>query len=405
VRVSRTSFSRALGFFGAALAGGALALVGAALFTDSGQGTTTIREVDGRALSGSSAIASRPRGALTINEIYERSKSGVVQVNSTSVIESDLDDLFGFPFGQPELRRQEALGSGFVIDKAGHIVTNYHVVQGARSVSVSFSNRDRVKAEIVGVDPSTDVAVLQADAKSRALTPLPLGDSDGVEVGDPVVAIGNPFGLERTVTAGIVSAIGRPLAAPNDAEIDQVIQTDAALNSGNSGGPLLNARGEVIGVNTAIATGNDLERGNVGIGFAVPISTVKDIAQQLIRTGKVDRPFLGVSVRPIDDEIARLFRLPVERGLIVQSVERGSAAGEAGLKAGTTRVVVAGESYVLGGDVIVEFGGAPVATSRELREAIAEHEPGDEVEVEIYRGNERKTIDVKLGQRGDSSPR
>jgi S1-C subfamily serine protease len=323
-----------------------------------------------------------------------------VQVNSTSIAESPIDDFFGFPFfDQPQPRQQQALGSGFVIDKAGHIVTNYHVVQDANTVSVSFSNRDRVKAKVVGLDPSTDIAVLQADTKSRALTPLALGDSDSVKVGDPVVAIGNPFGLERTVTAGIVSALGRLLAAPNDAEIDRVIQTDAAVNSGNSGGPLLNARGEVIGVNTAIATGNGFERGNVGIGFAVPIDTVKEVAEQLIAGGKVERPFLGVSVRPIEGRLARLFRLPVDRGLIVQRVEPGSAADKAGLQAGTERVVVAGESYVLGGDVIVKVDGAAVRTFRQLRQAIARHDAGDELELEIYRGNEKKTVKVKLGQR------
>jgi S1-C subfamily serine protease len=383
-----------------AVAGGALALGGAALVVDTDGGTTTIRETATPALGGSATIAARPGGGLSINQIYERSKSGVVQVNSTSIVESPIDDVFGFPFfDQPQPRRQQALGSGFVIDKAGHIVTNYHVVQNANTVSVSFSNRDRVKAEVVGVDPSTDIAVLQADTKSRALTPLALGDSDSVKVGDPVVAIGNPFGLERTVTAGIVSALGRLLAAPNDAEIDRVIQTDAAVNSGNSGGPLLNARGEVIGVNTAIATGNGFERGNVGIGFAVPINTVKEVAEQLIAGGKVERPFLGVSVRPIEGRLARLFKLPVDRGLIVQRVEPGSAADKAGLQAGTERVVVAGESYVLGGDVIVRVDGAQVRTFRQLRQAIARHNPGDKLKLEIYRGNDKKTVEVKLGQR------
>jgi S1-C subfamily serine protease len=399
--MGRIILSRAAGLAAAALLGGALALGGATFVFDAGE-TVTVREVETPAPGGSSAIASPPAGGATINQIYERTKSGVVRVNATSLVEAP-DDFFGFPFGEPERIPQRALGSGFVIDKAGHIVTNYHVVQGARSVNVSFSNRDRVRAEVIGVDPSTDVAVLEVDAKSRALTPLPLGDSDGVRVGDPVVAIGNPFGLERTVTAGIVSAIGRPLAAPNAAEIDQVIQTDAALNSGNSGGPLLDARGRVIGVNTAIATGSDFERGNVGIGFAVPVNTVRDVAEQLIENGKVERAYLGVGVRQIEGRLARLFRLPVEQGLLVQSVEPGSAAAKAGLRAGTTRVVVAGESYVLGGDVIVEVDGKDVSTARQLREKIAASKPGDELEVMIYRGEERKTIDVRLGQRGDPS--
>src|ERR671929_1046489 len=174
-----------------------------------------------------------------------------------------------------------ALGSGFVIDKAGHIITNDHVVEGARSVDVSFSNNESMRARIVGVDPSTDVAVLQVDAHSRALTPLPLGNSDLVRVGDSVVAIGNPFGYDRTVTAGIVSALQRVIQAPNSYSIDHVIQTDAALNKGNSGGPLLNARGDVIGVNSQISTGDSGTTGNVGVGFAVPINTVRTVVAQL----------------------------------------------------------------------------------------------------------------------------
>lgn len=385
-----------------ATAGGALALGGAALI-DEGGGTTVIRELAPAPLAGSSVIASQTGSGMTINQIYERSKSGVVQINSTSIVQTvERDPFFGLPFGFPEQQRREALGSGFIIDKAGHIVTNFHVVQDARSISVSFSNRDRVKAEIVGVDPATDVAVLKVEAKSRALTPLPLGDSDAVRVGDPLVAIGNPFGLERSVTAGIVSALQREIASPSNDAIDHVIQTDAAINSGNSGGPLLNARGEVIGVNTAIATGSNFERGNVGIGFAIPIDTVKDVTAQLIEHGKVQRAFLGVSARPIDKRLAELFRLPVDQGLIVQRVERGSAAANAGLRAGTTRVVVAGESYVLGGDVIVAIDGVDVTRFEQLRDAVTAKKPGDEIELEVYRRDERKTIHVKLGKQPTS---
>ena len=393
--------TRAGALVAAAAGGAALALAGAAL-VDEGGGTTTVQAVEPAPLS-SARIASQASGGLTINQIYEQSKSGVVQINSTSVVEAvEPDPFFGLPFGFPELQRREALGSGFVIDKAGYVVTNYHVVQDARQISVSFSNRDRVNATLVGVDPSTDVAVLKVDVKSRALTPLPLGDSDGVRVGDPVIAIGNPFGLERSVTAGIVSALQRQIEAPNSSAIDQVIQTDAAINSGNSGGPLLNALGRVIGVNTSIATGSEFERGNVGIGFAVPINTVKTVVAQIIEHGKVERAHLGVSVQPIDDQLAELFRLPVDHGLIVQRVEDGSAAADAGLRAGTTRVVVAGESYVLGGDIIVRVGGTEVRTVQQLRDAIASRKPGDEVELEIYRGDDTETIEVRLGQQSTS---
>ena len=394
--------TRAGALVAAAAGGAALALSGAALLDDEGGGPAAQTAAPPPPVA-SAAIASQARAGLTINQIYERSKSGVVQINSTSVVETvEPDPFFGLPFGFPELQQREALGSGFVIDKSGHVVTNYHVVENARQISVSFPNRDRVNATVVGVDPSTDVAVLKVDVKSRALTPLPLGDSDGVRVGDPVVAIGNPFGLERSVTAGIVSALQRQIAAPNSYSIDQVIQTDASINSGNSGGPLLNARGAVIGVNTAIATGSDIERGNVGIGFAVPINTVKSVAAQLIEHGKVERAYLGVEVQAIDEQLAELFRLPVAHGLIVQRVEDGSGAQEAGLRAGTTRVVVAGESYVLGGDIIVKVGDTEVRTMEQLRDAITAYKPGEKVDLEIYRDDGTERVEVRLGQQPQS---
>ena len=382
---------RATALVAAAALGAALALAGAAILDDGARTTTIVRE--STPPPGSRAISSPvKRGGLSVNEIYERSKSAVVQIDSTSVVRSSEDDPFS-PSGA-----EEALGSGFVVDKAGHIVTNFHVVDGASSVNVSFSNRDRVRARIVGTDPSTDLAVLKIEARSRALTPLEFGDSEAVQVGDPVVAIGNPFGLNRTVTAGIVSALARPLAAPNAVQIEGVIQTDAALNRGNSGGPLLNARGEVIGVNTAIATGDDVEGGNVGIGFAVPANTVKDVTGQIIDRGKVERPWLGIAVLTIDEKLAKLFRLPVDHGLIVQRVVPGSAAADAGLAAGTTPVVVAGESYMIGGDVIVGIDGREASTFADLQDAVRAREPGERLELEIYRGDDKRTVDVTLGQ-------
>jgi S1-C subfamily serine protease len=290
-----------------------------------------------------------------------------------------------------------------VIDKSGHIVTNAHVVEGARKIEVSFSNRDKVEARLVGQDPSTDLAVLKVDVDARALTPLQLGNSDGARVGDSVVAIGNPLGLERSVTAGIVSALHRPLTAPNDFTIDDLIQTDAAINSGNSGGPLLGANGRVIGVNTAIATGNTGARGNIGIGFAVPINTVRDVASQLIGRGRVEHPFLGVGAQAIDKEIAELFNLPVEKGLLVVRVFEGSGADKAGLRAGDTEVVVAGESYRLGGDVIVEVDGEALETPQELSQAVSAKKPGDKVTVEAYRGDDKRTFEVTLGRRPASA--
>jgi S1-C subfamily serine protease len=386
---------------GSAFAGAALALAGAAALGRLGDGeggTTTIREVARQGPLRTAAIASQAAaGGLTINEIYERAKTGVVQINSRAVVETyDRDPFFGLPFGIPEQEEHEALGSGFVIDKAGHVVTNFHVVEGASEISVSFSNRDAVPATVVGVDRSTDIAVLKVEEKARALTPLDLGDSSTLRVGDPVVAIGNPLGLERTVTAGIVSALSRPLSTPGGA-IDQVIQTDAPLNSGNSGGPLLNARGQVIGVNTAIAT-TGRSAGSFGIGFAVPVDTVKSVAAQLIRGGRARRANLGLRVQAVDRALADLFRLPIDRGLLVESVEPDGAAAAAGLRGGTTQVVVAGESYTLGGDLIVAIDGRPAETPDDLRAALARLEPGDRITVEIWRGGQWREVEVTLGQ-------
>jgi S1-C subfamily serine protease len=391
------SLPAAVGVLVAGLAGAGLALGGAALFGGFGGSTTTVREVIGGA-SASPAAFSPAGKRLSINEIYTRDAPGVVQVTSTSVVRVPTDPFFGNPFGLPETEQQQALGSGFVIDKAGHIVTNYHVVQGARSVEVSFSNNERLKAKIVGTDPSTDIAVLEVKATSRAFKPLALGDSDAVRVGDQVLAIGNPFGLDRTATAGIVSALQRPIQAPNGDEIDHVIQTDAALNHGNSGGPLIDASGRVIGVNSQIQTGGTTD-GNVGIGFAIPINTVKSVAAQLIEKGKVEHAFIGVQVQPLNADVARIFHLGVKHGLLVEAVEKGSAAAKAGLKAGDTNVTVAGQSYRLGGDVIVAVDGVSVGSLARLRDLVAAKKPGDTMTLEIRRDGKPKTITITLGSR------
>jgi S1-C subfamily serine protease len=387
---------RAAGLAAAALLGAGLALGGAAVM-DVG-GTTTVREV---VTAPSSASTAFKGGALSINAIYLQSAPGVVQVTSTAVVETEPNPFFGNPFA-PGSQTQRSLGSGFVIDKDGHIITNFHVVEGAQTVDVSFSNQETMRARVLGVDPSTDIAVLKVDARSRALRPLKLGDSGAVKVGDAVVAIGNPFGLERSITAGIVSALQREIRAPNLYAIDHVIQTDAPINHGNSGGPLLNAQGQVIGVNAQIETGGTAE-GNVGIGFAIPIDTVKDVAAQLIENGKVEHAFLGVRVQAINARISRLFRLPARRGLLVEQVEPGSAADEAGVRGGTTPVVVAGESWRLGGDLIVRANGVRVDSRARLSDVVSAQRPGDVVELEIYRGDEKKTLKVKLG-RQPSSP-
>jgi S1-C subfamily serine protease len=376
----------------AAVLGGGAALAGAAAFGDLGGKTTTVREVAAQAAP---AVSQVPPKALSIGDIYQRSAGGVVQVTSTSVVTVPADPFFGDLF--PSQQQQQSLGSGFVIDKTGHIVTNYHVVESAKKINVSFSNGASTKATIVGVDPSSDLAVLKVDASSRALTPLQLGNSDTMQVGDPVVAIGNPFGLDRTVTAGIVSAIQRAITAPNGYTIDHVIQTDAAINHGNSGGPLLNRRGQVIGVNAQIETG-DSGSGNVGVGFAIPSNTVKNVIAQLLREGRVNRAFIGISATPITRDLARVFRLPVSKGLLVQSVQPGSGAASAGLKPGRTQVVLAGESYNLGGDIIVQADKSPVASLDRLRDVVASKKPGDKLRLVVYRNGKRTIVNVKLGR-------
>jgi len=384
---------RAAGLIASAVLGGVVALGGAAALGRLGEKTTVIRE---EAAPSSSEPAAFPNGRReSINAIYRASAPGVVHIETTTRVQQPLDPFFGNPFGTTQTQR--ALGSGFVIDKAGHIVTNYHVVRGANTIQVSFSNNERFKARLVGVDPSTDVAVLKVDVKSRALKALPLGDSDSVRVGDEVIAIGNPFGLDRSVTAGIVSAVQRRIEAPNRLSISHVIQTDAALNHGNSGGPLLNAQGEVIGVNAQIETGG-VSDGNVGIGFAIPINTVKDVVAGLIRHGKVEHAFLGIEGKTLTPRIAQLFHLPVSSGVLVATVRQDSGAAQAGLKAATNEVTVEGESWPAGGDVIVKVDGQPVPTVDRLIDLIGAKKPGDKIDVEIVRGTSHKTLTVKLGR-------
>ena len=396
------SVGRALGPIAALVAsaalGGVVAVGAVALLGGLGGSDTTI--VTETSAAGGPDLAPAGATGLSVHEIYERAASGVVRVNATTnstsfaprVVPSDQS---------PTTPQSSALGSGFVIDKAGHIVTNYHVVEGANEVTVSFSNRDTVKAEIVGTDPSTDLAVLRVDASASALTPLPLGNSDKVAVGDPVVAIGNPFGLDRTVTSGIVSAVQRLITAPNRFTIDHVIQTDAAINHGNSGGPLLSSRGQVIGVNSQIETG-DTSTGNVGVGFSVPSNTVKDVVAQILRTGRVDHAYLGISGQAVTADVADKYNLAAKQGVLVESVTSESGADKAGLEAGKTRVVVAGETFVLGGDIIVSFDGEKISSIEQLRDAVAAHKPGDKVRLVIYRDANKTSVTVTLGRQPPS---
>jgi putative serine protease PepD len=386
--------SRAVGLVFTAVVGGAVALGGAAAFGKVGTKTTVIREEVEPASAAPAAFQTGRRES--INEIYRSSAPGVVHIETTLHVQQQNDPFFGNPFGTTT-QTERALGSGFVIDRAGDIVTNYHVVRGATSIQVSFSNNERYRARLVGSDPSTDIAVLKVHVQASALKALPLGDSDAVRVGDQVIAIGNPFGLDRSVTAGIVSAVQRRIEAPNNLSIAHVIQTDAALNHGNSGGPLLDAQGDVIGVNAQIATGG-VSEGNVGIGFAIPINTVKDVVAQLIKHGKVEHAFLGIEGKTLTPAIAHLFHLPVTSGVLVATVDSGSGAAQAGLKPATNQVTVEGESWPADGDVIVKVDGEPIGTVERLIDVIASKKPGDKISVEVVRGNSDKTLTVELGR-------
>jgi S1-C subfamily serine protease len=400
--VGRTRFLslRAAELLVVALVGGGLALGGAALFGKLGDHTTVQQVVPTRQVP-ASATVTQPRAVrgMTPEGIYKQDGPGVVQITATTVTQVPADP-FNFLPSSPQT--SQSLGSGFVIDRAGHIVTNYHVIQGAQKVLVSFSGQDQLPAVVVGKDRSTDLAVLKVDAHARALTPLPLGDSDGVRVGDSVYAIGNPFGLTRTLTTGVVSAVQRQIFAPNGVPIDSAIQTDAAINHGNSGGPLIDANGRVIGVTSQIQTGSDTNQGNVGIGFAIPINTVRDIAGQIIAHGQAQHAFLGLAAAAVTPQLAKLFNLPASGGLLVQQVDKGTGAKKAGITAGTTSVVVEGESYKLGGDIITKIDGAPVTQVDQLFAIVQKKHPGDTLKIELWHDGSTRTVTAKLGTRSTS---
>ena len=327
----------------------------------------------------------------TVNDIYQDEGRGVVFISASGV--SDDQSLFGAP------QQGTATGSGFVVDKEGTILTNAHVVEGAESVTVSFEEGgEEIDAEVKGVDPSTDLAALKVDPSDvEALDPIPLGDSSEAEVGDPVVAIGNPFGYSRTVTTGIVSALQREIEAPNGFQIPNVIQTDAPINPGNSGGPLLDGQGRVIGINSQIATGGG--QGSVGIGFAVPVNTAKQLLPQLKKGGEIERAYLGIQMSDVTAELAKELDLPVDAGALIAEATEGGPADDAGL-AGSDGT--SDQGVPQGGDVLVEVDGETITGADDVAAAIADNSPGDEIEVVYYRDGERETAQVELGERPDS---
>jgi S1-C subfamily serine protease len=314
--------------------------------------------------------------------VYRRNIPAVVNVTSRAMT-------FDFFYG---LVPQEGQGSGFVIDKDGHILTNYHVVADARQVEVTLHNHKRYKATVIGTDPAHDLAVIQI--KAPELVPAVLGDSRSLQVGQKVYAIGNPFGLAGTMTRGIVSSI-RPVREPNGATIDEAIQTDAAINPGNSGGPLMNWHGEVIGINTMILSNSGQ---NAGIGFAIPINTAKAVLNDLVTLGRVRRPALGVRTIPIGPELAQEMSLPADYGLLIIQVTSGGSAEQAGLRGGTERAYLGNTPIMLGGDLIVAIDGEKIQDQQDLAQTMNNHRAGDSVKVTIYRGKRKIDVNVALAE-------
>jgi S1-C subfamily serine protease len=314
--------------------------------------------------------------------VYRRNIPSVVNVTSRAMS-------FDFFYGMVP---QEGQGSGFVIDKEGHILTNYHVIADARQVEVTMHNRKKYKATVVGTDPAHDLAVIQI--KAPDLVPSVLGDSRNLQVGQKVYAIGNPFGLAGTMTRGIVSSI-RPVREPNGATIDEAIQTDAAINPGNSGGPLMNWHGEVIGINTMILSSVGQ---NSGVGFAIPINTAKAALNDLMTLGRVRRPALGVRTIPISPELADEIGLSADYGLLIVQVTPGGSADQAGLRGGTERAYLGNIPIMLGGDLIVAIDGEKVEDEQDLAHMMNNHRAGDTVKVTIFRNKKKMDVNVALGE-------
>jgi putative serine protease PepD len=350
----------------AVLGGSAGAVATEALHNDSQASTINVASTS----TGTSRAVANTTGALSPHDVYEKAK------DSVAYITSQITQSSGSPFGQTQ--QGTATGSGFVVSSDGYIVTNDHVVAGASSVTAKVGDGKTLSAKVVGTDASTDLALLKVDASN--LTPLTLGDSDQVEVGDPAYAIGNPYGLDRTLTTGVISALQREISSPNGYTINDVLQTDAAINPGNSGGPLFNAQGQVVGVNSQIETSGSSsggESGNVGIGFAIPSNTVKSVVEQLMKTGKVSHAYLGVQTQDGNNG-----------GAQVAQITASSPAAQAGLQQG---------------DVIKSIDGKAVSGADSLSSVVDEHKPGDSVQLKVDRNGNEKTITVKLGQRPNTA--
>jgi S1-C subfamily serine protease len=389
--------------FIAALIGGAVVAAVIAAFGGLSSKNTTVTSVQAAVLPAPSNAA-RVSTGLTPHEIYVHNAPGVAFITSTVVQKSESALNL---FGGESTRQGIATGSGIVIDGNGTILTNYHVVENAIKVTVSFEKGKAVEAQVVGKDPSNDLAVLRIHTEGLTLHPLTLGDSSAVQVGDPAYAIGNPFDLQRTLTTGVISALQRQITAPNGFAINNVLQTDAPINPGNSGGPLLDASGRVIGINSQIETGGS-GSGSVGIGFAVPINTAKAEIAALEKGGTIRGAYLGLTSLTIDGSLSAL-NLPVKQGALVQSVQKGTGAAKAGIKGGTVSSNTENGQVGIGGDIILSIDGKQVTSSEELATAVEAKKPGETVSVGLLRGNghggyEKMTVSVTLGARPNSIP-
>ncbi len=332
----------------------------------------------------------RPAHALTPDEentieIYERVNGSVVNITNIAVNY----DFFLNPIPS------QASGSGSIISKQGHILTNTHVVKGSERLIVTLSDGSKWPAKLIGSDSVTDLAVIKIDAPPNLLTVIPMGHSDQLRTGQKVLAIGNPFGLERTLTTGIVSAIRKRIKT-DELEMDEVIQIDAAINPGNSGGPLIDSEGNMIGINTAIFTPSG---GSVGIGFAVPVNTAKNILSDLITKGYVAYPWLGIETQTLIPEVARVLSFPIDHGAMVARISRGGPAHRAGIKGGNRRVEIGNAIFIIGGDIIVAIDGTPFKTAQEFHDHLKSKKPGDPVNLTLWRGKQKLTLRVHLGER------
>src|SRR5271168_4498403 len=391
--------------FVSALVGGGVVVAVIAAAGGLGERTKTVVTTVEASAPAAPTNASQRTSGMTPHEAYVRDAPGVAFVTSTVVQKSESSP-FNL-FGEETRRQGTATGSGIVIDANGTILTNYHVIENAVKVTVSFEKGKSVEAKVVGKDPSDDLAILRIPTDGLVLHPLKLGDSSTVEVGDPVYAIGNPFDLERTLTTGVISALQREITAPNGFTINHVLQTDAPINPGNSGGPLLDATGRVIGINSQIETGGSGD-GSVGIGFAVPINTAKSEIPVLEKGGTVRGAYLGLTSLTIDGSLSAL-NLPVKEGALVESVQKGTAAEKAGIRGGDINGTVEGGQVAVGGDIIISVDGQAVASSEDLANDISAKKPGDTVSIGLLRATgkgtyEHKTVSVTLGSRPNSVP-